>query len=116
VAQAVNPEGPRGQGGAARRRAAAAAGPAAAADAERRSWLAHMRGDARASAAELLTAWLADWHAQRLRHTPASLVALVQVACSGTLALSPASGQLMPADVEYTVEYTVVLFGGTGRL
>ena len=83
MAQAVNPEGRSRKRGAPRRHADADEGRSEEDRRDRRSWLAHMRGDARASAADLLGGWLADWRAARLRHTPASFTALVQVCGSG---------------------------------
>lgn len=74
--QVINQQSGPGQGQAADRARAAQGTPL---NEGRRSWLAHMRGDARASAAELLQAWLADFQAAGVRHTPQSFTALVNV-------------------------------------
>ena len=52
-------------------------------DSAQRSWLSHMRGSARATAAELLAGWMADLRAAKLGHSPQSFSALVQVFSRG---------------------------------
>lgn len=56
-----------------------APGSAATAADTGQSLLYHMRGNARANAADLLHNWLQDFHASGVRHTPQSLTSLVQV-------------------------------------
>lgn len=68
LAQAVKAQGPL----------EAPASVAAAADTGQ-SLLYHMRGNARANAADLLHNWLQDFQASGVRHTPQSLTSLVQV-------------------------------------
>ncbi len=58
---------------------APASAAAAAQDGGGASLLYHMRGNARANAADLLHNWLQDFEASGVPHTPQSLTALVQV-------------------------------------
>ena len=58
---------------------APASAAAAAQDGGSASLLYHMRGNARANAADLLHNWLQDFEASGVPHTPQSLTALVQV-------------------------------------
>ncbi|CAL8470633.1 g10175 [Coccomyxa elongata] len=67
--QAVKAQGPLEAPGSAATATAADTG---------QSLLYHMRGNARANAADLLHNWLQDFHASGVRHTPQSLTSLVQ--------------------------------------
>lgn len=80
-AQAVKAQGPleAPAAAAAAEAAAAAAAQGSGGAAGSRSLLYHMRGNARANAADLLHNWLQDFQASGVRHTPQSLTALVQV-------------------------------------
>ena len=61
---------------------------AAAADVSNASLMYHMRGNARANAADLLHNWLQDFEASGVRHTPQSLTALTQVRTANFLLTS----------------------------
>lgn len=61
---------------------------AAAADVSNASLMYHMRGNARANAADLLHNWLQDFEASGVRHTPQSLTALTQVRTANFLLFS----------------------------
>ena len=74
--QAVNAHSQR-QAGQAVGQGRAAAGEQQ--DESQRSWLSHMRGSARVTAAELLGGWAADLRSAGLSHSPQSFSALVQV-------------------------------------